>query len=67
MHIITMLRLCIGKIQLRYLKGINTTNIHNISLLRMPFVAKAVKNMVTLNEHGINAGTCARGILIVEC
>ena len=42
-------------------------NIHNnIFLLRIPFVAKAVKNMVTLNEHGINADTHARGILIVE-
>ena len=54
-------------INIRYSKDINTMNIHNnIFLLRIPFVAKAVKNMVTLNEHGINADTYARGILIVE-
>jgi len=54
-------------INIRYSKDIDTMNIHNnIFLLRIPFVAKAVKNMVTLNEHGINADTYARGILIVE-
>lgn len=53
-------------INIKYTK-VNTTDMNDIFLLRMLFVAYAVKNMTILSEHGINAGTYVsyvRGILI---